>query len=132
MRTVVRTVGWGIAAGIIILGVGGRLLMRGVAVMAGVPPGFSMGGSLEVVISGALYGAIAGLTLLAFPIRLGVWRAIGHAAAVFLIIAVTSDAARSAASGIPFPARGWALLAFGILLVANTSALMSIQARRLS
>ncbi len=41
----------------IVLGVAGRLLMRLIALEAGLPPGYSTGGSLEVVAFGVLLGA---------------------------------------------------------------------------
>jgi hypothetical protein len=47
--------------GMIILGVGGRLLMRVVAHMEGRPPAFTPEGSIAVVFWGALAGAFSGV-----------------------------------------------------------------------
>jgi hypothetical protein len=44
-----------------ILGVGGRVAMRGIAVVGGQPGGFSFGGSSTVVFLGAVAGAAGGL-----------------------------------------------------------------------
>ena len=47
--------------GTIILGLGGRLLMRIIMLMSGGAGGFSMGGSLEVVAFGGMVGAMSGV-----------------------------------------------------------------------
>lgn len=57
----------GLAAGIVVLGVGGRLVMRVLAWAAGLRPEFSLGGSLEVLAAGAWRGALGGL--LHVPVR---------------------------------------------------------------
>lgn len=51
----------GTIAGVIILGVGGRVAMRGIALYTGQAPGFSLGGSLTVIALGAVCGAGGGL-----------------------------------------------------------------------
>jgi hypothetical protein len=51
----------GTLIGLIILGVGGRLLMRVIAHMEGRVPAFSPGGSITVVFAGTVAGALAGL-----------------------------------------------------------------------
>ena len=51
----------GALLGALILGVGGRSLMRLIAVVAGISTGFSWGGSWEVVLLGVITGALAGL-----------------------------------------------------------------------
>jgi hypothetical protein len=53
----------GTVSGCIVLGVGGRAVMTFTALLAGVPPRFSWAGSLEVVILGAIYGAVGGVLL---------------------------------------------------------------------
>lgn len=50
----------GALTGVIILGIGGRLLMRSIMLMAGGEGGFSWGGSLEVVLLGLIVGLISG------------------------------------------------------------------------
>lgn len=55
----------GTITGALFLGVGGRLAMRGLALASGTPPGFSFGGTLSVVLSGAIAGVIGGILLFA-------------------------------------------------------------------
>lgn len=57
----------GAITGALVLGVGGRLLMAALVLAAGGRPGFSFGGSIEVVMVGTAYGAVGGLLLL--PLR---------------------------------------------------------------
>jgi hypothetical protein len=100
----------------VILGFGGRLLMRIVALVVHGSAGFSWGGTLEVLAAGALFGMLGGVLAPFVPGRLGSWRAAVHALGVFAMIAATSDAARGAVSGVAWPARLLVLLAFGGLL----------------
>jgi uncharacterized BrkB/YihY/UPF0761 family membrane protein len=51
----------GIAVGVPILGIGGRIAMRVIAHATDVAPGFSLGGTLTVVLMGAVSGAAGGL-----------------------------------------------------------------------
>ena len=51
----------GVVLGTLVLGLGGRLLMRIVALIGGVNPGASLGGTLEVLAFGSLTGTIAGI-----------------------------------------------------------------------
>lgn len=53
----------GTGLGAVVLGVGGRVSMRGTAVLSGAPPGFSVSGSLTVVLMGAVAG-LAGAVIL--------------------------------------------------------------------
>lgn len=55
----------GAAVGLLILGIGGRIAMRIIARAAGQTPGFSVGGTLAVILSGALWGLSGG------PVALG-------------------------------------------------------------
>jgi hypothetical protein len=66
-RTWVRTLFAGMAAGALVLGVGGRLAMAGLAIATRQRPRFSLGGSLEVVMLGTLLGVLGGLLLI--PMR---------------------------------------------------------------
>lgn len=92
------------ALGAIVLGIGGRVLMRIIALANGSAGGFSIAGSLEVVAAGALFGALGGLVLLILDrARLHRRRAVILTVALFLIIGLASDAARGAASRIPAP-----------------------------
>ena len=51
----------GALLGLLVLGIGGRLLMRGIAHMEGRVPAFTVPGSLTVVFAGTVAGAFAGL-----------------------------------------------------------------------
>ena len=59
-----RNVGIGIVVGLLggtlILGVGGRLAMRLISIMAGRSGGFSWGGTLDVVLLGLIIGVLSG------------------------------------------------------------------------
>ena len=50
----------GIAIGVPILGIGGRVAMRAIAHATNVTPGFSFGGTMTVVFLGAVSGAVGG------------------------------------------------------------------------
>jgi len=51
----------GAAGGIVILGIGGRLVMTLFALITGVRPAFTVPGTAAVVVSGALYGLAGGV-----------------------------------------------------------------------
>jgi hypothetical protein len=55
----------GIGVGAVVLGIGSRAAMRGIAVLSGAPGGFSFGGSLTVVLLGALSGLVGAWVLMA-------------------------------------------------------------------
>jgi hypothetical protein len=57
----VRGAALGILLGTVVLGIGGRASMRGIAISQGTPAGFSPGGSGTVVFLGAASGLAAGL-----------------------------------------------------------------------
>jgi len=63
-RDRLRDVAVGAGVGALVLGIGGRSAMRGIAILSGAPPSFSFGGSLRVVLLGALAGLVGGLILL--------------------------------------------------------------------
>lgn len=50
----------GAATGAVVLGFGGRLMMRAISLLTDHPTEFSSGGSLEVVVFGAIIGSAAG------------------------------------------------------------------------
>jgi hypothetical protein len=110
----------GLLLGVVILGIGGRVLMRIVAVATSGTGGFSLGGTLEVVLAGALFGGLAGLFLPLFPGDLGRWRPVLHAAAVCVVIGMLSGAARSAAGTIPWPTRALVLIPFAGLVLLHS------------
>ncbi len=118
------------ALGAIVLGIGGRVLMRIIALANGSAGGFSIAGSLEVVAAGALFGALGGLVLLILDrARLHRRRAVILTVALFLIIGLASDAARGAASRIPAPERWLALGAFAGLLLLYSMLLLWLARR---
>jgi hypothetical protein len=51
----------GAGVGLIVLGVGGRIAMRAIALANGTPPGFSIGGTTTVIFLGAVSGVGGGL-----------------------------------------------------------------------
>lgn len=53
---------WGAASGALLLGIGGRGVMRLLSHSIDQTPVFSLGGSIEVVAYGAIVGGVAGLT----------------------------------------------------------------------
>ena len=53
----------GLGIGALILGIGGRIAMRGIVMMAGGTPGLSWGGTLTVILLGLLSGLAGGLVL---------------------------------------------------------------------
>lgn len=58
----------GVIAGTLILGIGGRLAMRLIAIISGLPGSHSWGGSLEVVAFGLILGILSGIFFgLVFP-----------------------------------------------------------------
>ena len=66
-RQVVTSLLLGVGAGTVILGIGGRLTMSGIALVTSGHARFSLAGSLEVVLVGAINGAVGGVLLL--PLR---------------------------------------------------------------
>jgi hypothetical protein len=93
----------GMLAGALVLGIGGRLLMSGLVLLGGAQPRFSLGGSANVVLIGALYGAAGGVLLV--PLRRAS-RRIRLPAGVLLGLVLfglawlTSRAGRGAAAGL--------------------------------
>ena len=51
----------GAALGLAILGIGGRIAMRAIAMVQGAPGGFSLGGTMTVLLLGAANGAFGGV-----------------------------------------------------------------------
>jgi hypothetical protein len=101
------------AAGVA-LGVAARVAMRVVAWQAGVSASFSFGGSLEVVLFGAMIGAPAALVYWACRRRFDLPQGSGIAAGLLLLAALAAwppPAARSALGGTP-DARPATALAF--------------------
>lgn len=82
-RRLMIAMGIGGALGALVIGGGGRLVMRMIATLAGLPGGFSTGGTAEVLLYGALIGAAGALVGLALA-RVGL-RSIGLGLSVGLL-----------------------------------------------
>ncbi len=109
----------GTVAGVLVLGVGGRLAMRALAWAAGQPPEFSVAGSLEVLTAGAWRGAVGGVLYFALARILrnpGVGR--GLALGIFLYgftLATLRSEIRGIASALDLVA--WSVLLFGAIFL---------------
>lgn len=73
MARAVSTVLTGAALGLILLGIGGRLAMHGIAIITTGRGGFTLGGTLTVVALGGLSGVTAGLILAVARLLLHRW-----------------------------------------------------------
>ena len=114
----------GISAGVW-LGVAGRIAMRFVALEAGTTPGFSSGGSLEVIAFGAIIGTPVALVVWAYRRGRQLPRWSGTAVGMLLLLVVVAfepPAAKSALAATPDTPLTTALLfvaafaSFGALL----------------
>ena len=115
----------GALLGALILGVGGRSLMRLIAVVAGITTGFSWGGSWEVVLLGVITGALAGLfyplykEILPIPSWAG---GLLYGAIIFGIFLLLPIGGKGAARGFPellwltYTGFGFLFLVFGLTL----------------
>ena len=105
--------------GALILGLGGRLLMRGVAIMARGTGGFSWGGSLEVVTLGFLIGITAGTgygLLLKYFQRSPILLGLAFGVFCYLIIILLPIDGKGAINGFP-ELRIHVIIAFGLLFL---------------
>ncbi len=88
----------------LVLGLGGRLVMRLIALAAGLPPGFSLGGSVEVFLTGFFIGLPAALVYAAVRQLIpgpGLWRGAAFGALLFVMLVLFPlPAARSAAGSV--------------------------------
>jgi hypothetical protein len=110
-----RTWGWtagagllaGAASGLVLLGAAGRMAMSGLALLAGQPLRWSLGGTLEVVAFGGLLGAPLGALYALLRRRAGRPSLVLGAAygllALAACVAVPPPAARSAFTGSGSP-----------------------------
>lgn len=119
MKGLLRSALAGAVTGALVLGLGGRVVMRLAALIAARTPGFSWGGTLEVIAAGAMFGAAGGLAWVVIARRLG-QRAtpVALGPVTFAGIGLVSDAAQGAAASIPMPGRLVALALFLALCVS--------------
>ncbi len=69
-RRIVRTALAGFVSGLLVLGIGGRALMRLLAFATPEDPRFTWYGTLQIIVLGALWGLLTGPLILAAPSRL--------------------------------------------------------------
>jgi len=116
------------------LGVTARIAMRFIALEAGMAPGFSSGGSLEVILFGAMIGMPIALLvwICRAKWRLPFWFGTFVGLALFLVLAVFQPpAARSALAGTPDKA-WWTTVLFAAVFVLYGAVLDAIWALRKS
>lgn len=116
------------------LGVTARIAMRFIALEAGMAPGFSSGGSLEVILFGAMFGMPVALLVWTCRSkwRLPFWFGTSAGLALFVILSVFQPpAARSALAGTPDKAL-WTTVLFAAVFVLYGAVLDAIWAWRKS
>jgi len=120
-------------AGVLVLGIGGRLVMSLIALRAGVPVGYSAGGTFEVILTGLFFGLAGGFVygaLLGLVRGRGRWLGPILGLVYFVGLALfPPPAARSAASGFPQHSV-FVLIAFGTVFVMYGFALSALAARQ--
>ena len=94
----------GLITGTVVLGIGGRVIMRLIALIGGLEGGYSWGGTIEVVAVGSIIGIISGAGI-------GLLRKVGSAnglvmglvygALTYLIVLVIPIDGKKAALGFP-------------------------------
>ncbi len=62
-QSFITSIALGAVVGTIFLGIGGRIAMRIFAILEGREPGWSLGGTVPVVIMGAAWGTVGGILL---------------------------------------------------------------------
>ena len=84
IRAIGREAALGAGVGLFVLGIGGRIVMRWIAIRTGAIPSFNLGGTLTVVALGAAAGALGALFHLVA--RVASRRIAGGSAAVRLLV----------------------------------------------
>jgi len=120
----------GLAAGTVIIGIGGRLAMRLITILGGLPGGYSWDGTLEVVMFGLITGIISGVvfgTVERYAFSNRMLTGLVYGALVFGSLVVIPIDAKGAASGFPdlqaaiYLIFGSVLLVYGIALATMFS-----------
>jgi hypothetical protein len=133
LRVVLLALAAGALAGALVLGVGGRLLMAALVILAGGRPSFTAGGSLTVVAVGTGYGAVGGLLVLLLLRRRTGARPLAGALLGLLLLGVawvTSPIGRRAAAGRLPLVLGLAVPAFVVWGLLATALLARWHPRR--
>lgn len=129
---ILRSSATGALFGAILLGLGGRVVMRLLTMHDGREPGFSFGGTLEIMLYGAIIGLVAGLVfaLLPAPLRKN-WIASGlifgllvYAGTILTLPAHIAGTAAPFSDILPLVLFGFGLcfLAFGLALARTLQA----------
>lgn len=121
----------GAITGALVLGCGGRLIMTLIAVIAGLAPGYTAGGTLEVIAFGAIAGTLAGAIAplawrLAPLLRIG--RGSLYGLLVYLAVILAPGEAKMAALSLP-ELLPLTLLLFALLFAGFGVALTSLLSR---
>lgn len=118
VRSIATALAAGALAGLLALGLGGRLAMAVLVVVRDARPAVSLGGSLEVFAVGTGYGAVGGLLALGvrrvLGPRTGRWHRIGLGLALLVAAWLTSSTGRGAAAGLE--AQGTLAVALAVAL----------------
>jgi hypothetical protein len=125
-RTLLNEVLLGAGLGLVVLGVGGRAVMRGIALVTDAPSAVSVGGTVSVLAAGAAAGA-AGALLHALARAAAAWGAGGRSSVRLVLFAalLALVTARGLHGSPPGPAA-----AFWPLVLVYAGSLVRVLARR--
>lgn len=130
IKPYLRATAWGFLLGAVILGFGGRLIMRLIAWHAGLEGGFSWGGTLEVILLGGITGGFAGVF---FPIWAQIplknWiNGVTYGTVVYTAFLILPISGKAAAKGFP-EMQLQIYLIFGFLFMGFGAALAYLSMR---
>ncbi len=107
----------GAGTGLVVLGLGSRALMRGVTLITGSTPIYTPGGTIEILASGAWYGALGGLLLALFPSRRAAWKPWLHWLLFLPGVILLSSTSREEFGAVAAQARTPVLAVFAVLVL---------------
>ena len=129
MSNLLKRIGLGLVSGLlvgsVVIGVGGRIAMRCIALLADRQGGFSWGGTIEVIALGAIIGILSGVVyaiVLKYSVANKPFYGAVFGVLVFVMLLILPIAGKSAAKGFPdmqptiFVIFGTLLVVYGILL----------------
>ncbi len=108
----VRATMIGAVTGLAILGMGGRIAMLAASWLLGLPVGLTFRGTVAVIVTGGIYGAVGGacLHLIGHKLPRTRWvRAVITGTALFLVVATVSTLNRQTGPAWQYPVRTLAL-----------------------